>query len=163
MSSLLTQAKNFEQKSKAQQKHIGEILQIAFSEHEQSVKAALNSSEKRISDAILAHEKGMSEAMQSNRRNVLKMVGRTWLTISLVSVLLVGTSGSILWWQGQQITTNYTTLSAQKITLAKLNEKTWGVSYQESPDGRRFLVIPEGTKPAIVPYNGTNWIQLKQE
>jgi len=91
------------------------------------------------------------------------MVGRTWLTLTLISVLLVGTSGSILWWQGQKIVTNYTTLSTQENTLAKLNEKTWGVSYQESPDGRRFLALPEGTKPEIIPYNGTNWIQLKQE
>ena len=42
-----------------------------------------------------------------NRRSVLLTAGRTWLTILMVSALLIGTSGSILWWQGQQITDNY--------------------------------------------------------
>ncbi|MEW6486120.1 MbeB family mobilization protein [Tatumella sp. UCD-D_suzukii] len=65
------------------------MLKIAFSEHEQSVKAELNESAKRISAAISAHEQGMTSAMRSNRLNVLRMVGRTWLTITVVSVLLI--------------------------------------------------------------------------
>ncbi|NGP03868.1 mobilization protein, partial [Salmonella enterica subsp. enterica serovar Derby] len=97
MSSLLALAKDLEQQSKAQQQSTGEMLKAAFSEHEQSVKAELSASAKRISDAISAHEQGMTAAMQSNRLSVLRMVGRTWLTITLVSVLLIATSGSILW------------------------------------------------------------------
>ncbi|MCJ9987581.1 MbeB family mobilization protein, partial [Salmonella enterica subsp. enterica serovar Kentucky] len=87
MSSLLALAKDLEQQSKAQQQSTGEMLKAAFSEHEQSVKAELSASAKRISDAISAHEQGMTAAMQSNRLSVLRMVGRTWLTITLVSVL----------------------------------------------------------------------------
>lgn len=119
MSSLLTLAKDLEQQSKAQQQSTGEMLKAAFSEHEQSVRAELSASARRISDAILAHEQSMSEAMEKNRRSVLRTAGRTWLTILMVSALLIGTSGSILWWQGQQITDNYTHLRQQEDTWRK--------------------------------------------
>lgn len=163
MNSLLTLAKDLEQKSKAQQQRTGEILKAAFSAHEQSVRAELTASAERISTAIREHEEGMNAAMQQNRLNVLRMVGRTWLTVTMVSVLLIATSGSILWWQGRQITDNYMTIRGQKETLSKLNGRTWGVSYQESNDGRRFLVMPEGTQAEIIPHRGTDWIFLKQE
>ena len=163
MNSLLTLAKDLEQKSKTQQQRTGEILKAAFSAHEQSVRAELTASAERISTAILEHEKGMNAAMQQNRLNVLRMVGRTWITVTMVSVLLIATSGSILWWQGRQITDNYMTIRGQKETLSKLNGRTWGVSYQESNDGRRFLVMPEGTQVEVIPHRGTDWILLKQE
>ncbi|MCP6210081.1 MbeB family mobilization protein, partial [Klebsiella pneumoniae] len=90
MNSLLTLAKDLEQKSKAQQQSTGEMLKVAFSEHEKSVRAELSASARRISDAILAHEQSMSEAMEKNRRSVLRTAGRTWLTILMVSALLIG-------------------------------------------------------------------------
>ncbi|SAB06200.1 MbeB family protein [Enterobacter hormaechei] len=151
MSSLLTLAKDLEQQSKAQQQSTGEMLKAAFSEHEQSVRAELSASARRISDAILAHEQSMSEAMEKNRRSVLRTAGRTWLTILMVSALLIGTSGSILWWQGQQITDNYTHLRQQEDTLAKMTARTWGVRYQESSDGRRFLILPPGMQTEAIP------------
>jgi hypothetical protein len=154
MSSLLTLAKDLEQQSKAQQKSTGEMLKAAFSEHEQSVRAELNASARRISDAISAHEQSMSEAMEKNRRSVLLTAGRTWLTILMVSALLIATSGSILWWQGQQITDNYTHLRQQEDTLAKMTARTWGVRYQESSDGRRFLSCRRGCKPKPSPTTG---------
>ncbi|HDX8872742.1 TPA: MbeB family mobilization protein [Klebsiella michiganensis] len=163
MSSLLKMGTDLAEQSKAQQQRTGEMLKAAFSEHESFVKSELNESAKRIRYAISAHEKGMTEAMESNRLNVRKMVGRTWLTIMMVSVLLLAMNGSILWWQGQKMLSNYRTLSGQKESMAKLNAKTWGVRYQETSDGRRFLIVPKGTQPEIIPYNGTKWIQLRQE
>lgn len=163
MSSLLTLAKDLEQKSKAQQQSTGEMLKAAFSEHEQSVRAELSASAKRISDAIHAHEQGMSGAMEKNRRSVLRMAGRTWLTVLMTAGLLTGTSGSVLWWQGQQITDNYTAIRQQEDTLKKLTVRTWGVRYQESSDGRKFLILPPGMQSEAIPYDGTTWIRLKQE
>ncbi|ENK8485911.1 TPA: MbeB family mobilization protein [Enterobacter hormaechei subsp. xiangfangensis] len=163
MSSLLTLAKDLEQKSKAQQLHTGEMLKAAFSEHEQSVRAELSASGKRISDAIRAHEESMSSAMEKNRRSVLRTAGRTWLTVLMTAGLLVGTSGSVLWWQGQQITDNYTAIRQQEDTLKKLTVRTWGVRYQESSDGRKFLILPPGMQSEAIPYDGTTWIRLKQE
>ncbi|MEX9235449.1 MbeB family mobilization protein [Citrobacter werkmanii] len=145
MSSLLTLAKDLEQKSKAQQQSTGEMLKAAFSEHEQSVRAELSASARRISDAISAHEIGLTNIMNSNQQKVRRMVGRTWLTLTLVTVLLIATSGSVLWWQGQQIRDNYVNIMEQKDALEKLNARTWGVRYQEDKQGR-FLVLPEGVK-----------------
>ncbi|STP57134.1 DNA relaxase mbeA [Enterobacter hormaechei] len=96
------------------------------------------------------YERGDGE----NRRSVLRTAGRTWFTILMVSALLIGTSGSILWWQGQQITDNYTHLRQQEDTLAKMTARTWGVRYQESSDGRRFLILPPGCKPKPSPTTG---------
>lgn len=163
MSSLLTLAKDLEQKSKAQQLHTGEMLKAAFSEHEQSVRAELSASAKRISDDIRAHEESMSSAMEKNRRSVLRTAGRTWLTILMISALLIATSGGVLWWQGQQITDNYTAIRQQEDTLKKLTVRTWGVRYQESSDGRKFLILPPGMQSEAIPYDGTTWIRLKQE
>lgn len=163
MSSLLTLAKDLEQKSKAQQLHTGEMLKAAFSEHELSVRAELSASAKRISDAIRAHEESMSSAMEKNRRSVLRTAGRTWLTILMTSVLLIATSGGVLWWQGRQITDNYTAIRQQEDTLKKLTVRTWGVRYQESSDGRKFLILPPGMQSEAIPYDGTTWIRLKQE
>ena len=163
MSSLLTLAKDLEQQSKAQQQSTGEMLKAAFSEHEKSVRAELSESEKRISAAILDHDRKLSSAMSQRTKGMLRMVSQTWLTIVLVSALLIASSAGILWWQGQQITDNYTHLRQQEDTLAKMTARTWGVRYQESSDGRRFLILPPGMQAEAIPYDGTTWIRLKQE
>jgi len=162
MNSLLTLAKDLEQKSKAQQQSTGEMLKAAFSEHEQSVRAELNESEKRISAAILDHDRKLSSALSQRTKGMVRMVSQTWLTIVLVSALSIAASSAILWWQGQQMLDNYMSIRVQKDALEKLKARTWGVTYQESSDGRRFLIMPEGTQPEVIPYEGTNWILLKK-
>ncbi|ENV3446175.1 MbeB family mobilization protein [Salmonella enterica] len=162
MNSLLTLAKDLEQKSKAQQQTTGEMLKAAFSEHEKSVKAELSESEKRISAAILDHDRKLSSAMSQRTKGMVRMVSQTWLTIVLISALLIASSAGILWWQGNQMLDNYMSIREQKNALEKLNARTWGVTYQESSDGRRFLIMPKGTEPQIIPYDGTNWVLLKQ-
>ncbi|WP_146109145.1 MbeB family mobilization protein [Pantoea ananatis] len=150
MNSLLTLAKDLEQKSKAQQQTTGEMLKAAFSEHEKSVRAELSESEKRISAVILDHDQKLCSAMNQRTKGMLRMVSQTWLTIVLVSVLSIAVSSAILWWQGNQIRDNYTSIREQKDALEKLNAQTWGVRYQEDNQGR-FLVLPEGVKA------DTNW------
>jgi 16S rRNA A1518/A1519 N6-dimethyltransferase RsmA/KsgA/DIM1 with predicted DNA glycosylase/AP lyase activity len=76
MSSLLTLAKDLEQKSKAQQQSTGEMLKAAFSEHEKSVRAELSASAKRISDAILDHDRKLSSAMSQRTKGMLRMAAR---------------------------------------------------------------------------------------
>ncbi|MCQ0910685.1 mobilization protein, partial [Klebsiella pneumoniae] len=122
----------------------------AFSEHEKSVRAELSESEKRISAAILDHDQKLSSAMRQRTKGMLRMVSQTWLTIVLVSALLIASNAAILWWQGQQMIDNYTSIREQKDTLEKLNARTWGVRYQEDSQGR-FLVLPGGVKA------DTNW------
>lgn len=150
MSSLLTLAQDLEQKSKAQRQSTGEMLKAAFSEHEAYVNQELSESAKRINSAILDHDQKLASAISQNTRGILKTIGRTWLIIAGVSFLLICTSGSILWWQGQKILDNYQAISEQKDALTKLNARTWGVTYREDSNGR-FLVLPAGMK------GDTNW------
>ncbi|MGS6347554.1 hypothetical protein ACVGXB_07410, partial [Enterobacter intestinihominis] len=65
--------------------------------------------------------------------------------------------------QGQQITDNYTHLRQQEDTLAKMTARTWGVRYQESSDGRRFLILPPGIQTEPNPYDATTWIPRKHD
>jgi hypothetical protein len=74
----------------------------------------------------------------------MRMVGRTWLTIVMVSALLIAVERGILWWQGQQILDNYTTIREQKSTLAKLNARTWGVTLSTWETARTFSGCREG-------------------
>ncbi|HBH9819169.1 MbeB family mobilization protein [Escherichia coli] len=140
MKSLLTLAKDLEQKSKAQQQTTGEMLKIAFSEHEQSVKAELNESAKRISAAILDHDQKLSSAMSQRTKGMIRMVSQTWLTIILVSVLLTASCAGILWWQGQQILDNNTTILEQQRTQAMLSERNSGVQLSTCGEERRRCV-----------------------
>ena len=88
---------------------------------------------------------GMNAAMQSNRLSVLRMVGRTWLTITMVSGLLFASLSGVLWYQGNRIAANLAEIRQQRDTLSKLHMQTWGVTYLENRNGR-FLVLPEGMK-----------------
>jgi hypothetical protein len=126
MNSLLTLAKDLEQKSKAQQQSTGEMLKAAFSEHEKSVRAELSESEKRISAAILDHDRKLSSAMSQRTKGMLRMVSQTWLTIVLVRAAdRLERGHSVV--AGQQILDNYTTIREQKSTQAILSERNSGV------------------------------------
>ena len=144
-----------------QKQSTGEMLKAAFSEHEQSVRAELSASARRISDAILAHEQSMSEAME-------KPAERTADCRADMAHHPDGVSAADRHERehtvvaGQQITDNYTHLRQQEDTLAKMTARTWGVRYQESSDGRRFLILPPGMQTEAID-DGTTWIRLKQE
>ncbi|MCK0361298.1 MbeB family mobilization protein, partial [Salmonella enterica] len=71
---------------------------------------------------------------------MLRMVRQTWLTIVLVSALLIASSAGILWWQGQQILENYTTIREQKSTQAMLSERNSGVQLSTCGEQRRRCV-----------------------
>ncbi len=124
-----------------QQQTTGEMLKAAFSEHEKSVRAELNESEKRISAAIHDHDRMLSSAMSQRTKGMLRMVSQTWLTIVPVSVLLIASSAGILWWQGQQILDNYTTIREQKSTQAMLSERNSGVQLTTCGEERRRCVV----------------------
>jgi len=140
MNSLLTLAKDLEQKSKAQQQSTGEMLKAVFSEHEKSVRAELSESEKRISAAILDHDQKLSSAMSQRTKGMVRMVSQTWLTIVLVSALLTASGAGILWWQGQLIADNYTTIQEQTRTQAMLSERNNGVQLTTCGEERRRCV-----------------------
>lgn len=144
MSSLLKMAQDAEQKLKAQASDTEQMLKREFSAHERSVSEALQSSEQKISDAISGFTLNMTHAMQLHNQRVLRMTGRTWLTITLVTALLLATCSGTLWYQGREISANLAEISQQREALEALKEKTWGVTYQEEK-GERYLVLPAGT------------------
>lgn len=156
MSSFLKLATDLEQKSKVQQHDTEQMLKAAFSAHEQSVSEALSLSERtisaaiddhnsRLSESLRGHREAMESALQTNRNSVVRMTGRTWLTITMVTVLLTGTSGAVLWWQSSLIAANLADIAQQRDTLSKLNAKTWGIQLHEDTNGR-FLILPAGMK-----------------
>lgn len=163
MSSLLTQAKDFEQKSKEQQQLTGQILQNAFSEHARSVVAELNESERRISNAIRDHEQSMTESLNGVSRRVIGPALTISLIVLLATGLLFATSWGVQWYQADRIMENQRTISAQEKTLAALEARTWGVRYETAPDGKRYLAMPKGTRPLTHPYGGTYWVELTKE
>ncbi|MDM6737566.1 mobilization protein, partial [Enterobacter hormaechei] len=71
-----------------------------------------------ISAAILDHDRKLSSAMSQRTKGMLRMVSHVWLTIVLVSVLLIASNAAILWWQSQQILDNYVSIREQKSTQA---------------------------------------------
>ncbi|VUA85626.1 MbeD/MobD like [Klebsiella pneumoniae] len=79
----------------------------------------------------------MTEAMQSNRLSVMRMVGRTWLTITMVSGLLFSSLSGVLWYQGSLIASNQAEIVKQNAALSTLNAKTW----RDAP-GRQQRTFP---------------------
>lgn len=73
------------------------------------------------------------------------MTGRTWLTITMVSVLLIASLSAVLWWQGNLIAANLNVITEQRDTLSKLNANTWGIQLHQDTNGR-FLILPAGMK-----------------
>lgn len=170
MSILLTQAKDFEQKSKEHQQRIEQALQSAFSEHAKSVVAELKESERRISYAIRDHEQSMTESLSGVSRRVIGPALRISLIVLLTTGLLFATSWALQWYQASQIAENWrllekqkNILQAQEKTLADVGARTWGVRYQTAQDGKRYLVMPKGTRPLTHPYGGTYWVELTKE
>jgi len=152
MSSLLDMAKDTEQRLKTQASATEQMLRREFSEHERRVSEALRSSEQKISAAIAGHTEGMNAVLESHRLNVYRMVRRKWVSIVITTGLLVGMSGGFLWSLGDDIRTSQRELKrlnadieAQRDTLAKLNAKTWGMTFREDEKGR-FLIFPRGTQ-----------------
>ncbi|WP_312315199.1 MbeB family mobilization protein [Atlantibacter sp.] len=158
MNSLLTLAKDLEQKSKAQQHTTGEMLKAAFSEHEQFVRAELNESEKKISAAILDHDRKLSSAMSQRTKGMLRMVSQTWLTIVLVSMLLVASGAGILWWQGRQMLDNDIIIREQKSTQDMLSERNNGVQLTTCGKERRRCV--RGNPEAVTFGEDSSWMIL---
>ncbi|MGD7973461.1 plasmid mobilization relaxase MbeA [Escherichia coli] len=95
---------------------------------------------EEISAAILDHDRKLSSAMSQHTKGCCVWISQTWLTIVLVSALLITSSAGILWWQGQQILDNYTTIQEQKSTQAMLSEKNNGVQLTTCGEERRRCV-----------------------
>ncbi|WP_225893467.1 mobilization protein [Escherichia coli] len=114
------------------------MLKAAFSEHE--VSPGRTEQKRRESQRCHPRPRRKLSSAMSQRTRAWCMVSQTWLTIVLVSALLTASGASILWWQGQQILDNYTTIREQKRTQAMLSERNSGVQLSTCGEQRRRCV-----------------------
>ncbi|MTF99162.1 mobilization protein, partial [Klebsiella pneumoniae] len=121
MITLSTAQRDIEEQSEAQHELTEERLKAAFSKHGNVGRSEVNASAKRNNDASSAHEQGMNAPMQSNRLSVLRMVVRTWRTITMVSGLLCASLSGVRWYQGNRMAANRAEIRQQRDTLSKLH------------------------------------------
>nr|WP_172684462.1 MbeB family mobilization protein [Yersinia frederiksenii] len=132
MSGILDLAKNFEAKSKQQASDTDATLTRVFRQHEESISAALSSSETKITIAINAQ-----------RASMQRLILSTWLWVGVSLITSLSLAWGVLWYQGRVIAENWERLSEQKQALAQFEAKTWGLSLMEDKNGR-FIVLPKG-------------------
>lgn len=123
MSSLLQQAKIFEQKSKEQASNTETALNDAFSKHETSVLEALSESGTTIKDAIDAQTTSLKTAVENYEKTARNLVMRTWLFVLLTFFLVLGMGGSMVWYTGHLILSNAEEIQQQNQTLDALAKK----------------------------------------
>ena len=87
--------------------------------------------------------------------------GIPYFIVNNISVLMFATTGSLLWYQGMKINANMNILREQKESLEKLNAKTWGVEFVQDGN-RKFLVLPYGKSAEVIPFQGKEWVHLKE-
>jgi len=143
MSGISDLARSFEEKSKQQASAIETSVATAYAQHEQTLLAALNSSEQSLNDAIQAREKRLSAFLTATEANTRAMAlsGWKWLLGSLVAVVL-GASGA-LWWTGQTVAENFQLIEQQKATMARA--QALGVDFHQDENGQ-FIILSKGMK-----------------
>ncbi|WP_250911648.1 mobilization protein, partial [Escherichia coli] len=117
---------------------------------------------KRLTgESAKKHREGVKEAMMQHRKDVLKLAGNTGMMLLGIVFLLFTASGGTLWYLGGRIQANLEEIRKQEETLQKLNAKTWGVEFVQDGN-RKFLVIPQGKSATVIPYQGKDWVHLKE-
>ncbi|EIR7372364.1 MbeB family mobilization protein [Salmonella enterica subsp. enterica serovar Poona] len=152
MSSLLQQAKIFEQKSKEQASNTETALNDAFSKHEKSVLEALSASGKIIKDAIDAQTTSLNTAVESYEKIARSMVMRTWRFVLVTFFLVFGIGGSVVWYTGHLIRSNAEEIQQQNQTLDALAKKGGKIQMTNCGSAGRLCVKVDSSAGAY----GTN-------
>ncbi|HGG4213683.1 TPA: MbeB family mobilization protein [Salmonella enterica subsp. enterica serovar Anatum] len=144
------------------------MLNNEFRKLEESVAQALSLNGQKIRDAIDEHTKAVKKELekandtvslqfgtltgeleqQQNKLNWKLIKGRILFpaltAFSVTGGIFLGGWGLMEWQEGK-IANNILTIREQEKTLAKLQEKTWGVTFVNGENGK-FLVLPDGVK-----------------
>ena len=150
MSNLLQTGAEFEKKLKERAESTEKMLNNEFRRLGESVSEAVTSNETKIREAMMQH-----------RRDVLKLAGNTGMMLLGIVFLLFTASGGTLWYLGGRIQANLEEIRKQEETLQKLNAKTWGVEFVQDGN-RKFLVLPYGKSAEMIPFQGKEWVHLKE-
>ncbi len=143
MNSLLTLAKDLEQKSKAQQQSTGEMLKAAFSEHEvcqSGTERKREENQRRHPRPRAGYERG--HAVEPPERDAYGRADMADHHDGVRTAVRQPERGVVV--SGSLIASNLAEIDRQNAALSKLNAKTWGVTCTEDSNGR-FLVLPKGT------------------
>ncbi|MEX0635087.1 hypothetical protein M8494_38060, partial [Serratia ureilytica] len=134
MNSLLTLAKDLEQKSKAQQQTTGEMRESRIQRAREAVRAESGAKARRESRRHPRPRPEAVSAMSQRTKGMLRMVSQTWLTIVLVSALLIASSAGIVV-AGAADTRELYDHPEQKSTQAMLSRGT--AAYSSRPAASR--------------------------
>ncbi|EAW6568647.1 mobilization protein [Salmonella enterica] len=163
MSNLLQMGTDFEKKLKERAASTENMLNSEFRKLEESVDKALSLNRQKIRDAISEHTTSVKKQLDTLSTTVSMQFSTTeaelsrqqkkllWRVIIPALTALSVTGGIFLgcWglmeWQESKIAKNILTIREQENTLAKLEAKTWGVTFVNGENGK-FLVLPDGVK-----------------
>src|SRR5690606_13406228 len=113
MSAISDLAQSFEKRSETQAGAIEQTLANAYRKHEQTLLEQLKSSEQSLRDAIQSREKSLQSLLSSTEKRTRATVLSSWKWVVLSLFLVVASSGGLLWWTGQKITSNAKLLAQQ--------------------------------------------------
>ncbi|MBJ4886114.1 MbeB family mobilization protein [Salmonella enterica subsp. enterica serovar Corvallis] len=160
MSNLLQMGTDFEKKLKERAASTENMLNSEFRKLEESVDKALSLNRQKIRDAISEHTTSVkkqldtlstTEAELSRQQKKLlwrvikgRILFPALTALSVTGGIFLGCWG-LMEWQESKIAKNILTIREQENTLAKLEAKTWGVTFVNGENGK-FLVLPDGVK-----------------
>ena len=133
-----------------------ELKQLAES-LSRSSKAALDAMERDTHARLARLRSEMEEIATRQRRWPL------WTALSCIGI--AGALFAMLWmatsWARSDLKTVLTERYSARLTLDVMKDKTKGVTFQTSTDGRQFLVGPEGSRAEIC--NGLPCIEIPED
>lgn len=145
MSAISDLARSFEKRSTTQAGAIESTVQAAYEQHEKNLLKALRSSEQSLSDAIQAREKSLQSLLSSTEKRTRATVLNSWKWVVVSLFLVVLSSGGLLWWTGQKITSNVKQLAQHSALLERA--PGLGVEFHNDANGE-FIILPRGATPA---------------
>ena len=142
-----------------QREAIEELSGDALKELNGNLQAAVQS-ELSITESVMVSHYA---ALRRTLVRISKLVLLSYLALAGAGILgLVGIG--IVWdWRiesgREEFDKIMADIAAQQPTLRQIEQKTWGVRYQEAADGRRWLLLPPGSRaPQYSTAEGVGWV-----
>lgn len=136
---------------------------------ERIYQAELKTLGANLSRRVRQEADSIVSAMESLTRPVAGTLRRlTLLYIALGVLLSLGTCGAnlaLMQWQSSQIKSLReerarleTEIADQRLTIERLNDKTWGVDLAPGDNNRKFMFLPRGTSPSRAFLHNGRWL-----
>ena len=142
-----------EQREAIETTTVGELKQLNA-----NLRAVVQSEQSITESVMVSHH----AALRRGLVGISKMVLLCYL--ALFVALIVGLVGIGLVWDWriesgrEEFDKIMADIAAQQPTLRQIEQKTWGVRYREAEDGRRWLLLPPGSRAYQSPDAGVDWV-----